>query len=417
MNIITQYFNFASGEMLPVNIESDDHYIDATVNIKDLMWRINHSLTASLFRIFILYPDETIKEEIPRDKIKAGGTYNENYQNGQRRSLSFTIYNQGGEYTPDINKLWAGTKLRFDVGIKISEHTTYWFQKGIFVITNTTPVLSPNAREVQITAKDKFGMFEDNTGKLESTYEIKYGNNIKQILNSILFKDLGNGFVFDPKPMLYQSTLEDNITQVTISKNAGDTLGAILLELATQLSAEIFYNGNGNLVVTPISDVTYDADKPLLCNYNTLDGEINGLSFNLDYNTIINKIIVMGASNETGTHIAEAVNDDSQSPLCYQRIGLRTGNIINDPNIYSTPLAQERADYELRQQLILKSSVSATVRLNPFLEVNNLISITDTFFELSRERFLLQSISFSLDNSNQMNITFSNLKNLPFIVS
>lgn len=417
MNIITQYFNFASGEMLPVTIETSDHYIDATVDIQDLIWRINHSLTTPLFRIFILYPDETIKEEIPRNMIKSGGTYNENYQNGQRRSLSFTVYNQGGDYTPDINQLWAGTKLRFDVGIKISEYTTYWFQKGIFIITNTTPILSPNAREVQVTAKDKFGMFEDNTGKLESTYEIKYGNNIKNILSSILLRDLGNGFVFDPKPMLYHSSLEKNITQVTISKNAGDTLASILLELATQLSAEIFYNGNGNLVITPISDVTLDADKPLLCNYNTAEGEINGLSFNLDYNSIINKVIVIGASNETGTHIAEAVNNDSKSPLCSQRVGIRTGNIINDPNIYSTPLAQERADYELRQQLILKSSTSASVRLNPFLEVNNLISITDTFFELSRERFLLQSISFSLDNSNQMNITFSNLKNLPFIVS
>lgn len=417
MNIITQYFNFASGEMLPVTIETSDHYIDATVDIQDLIWRINHSLTTPLFRIFILYPDETIKEEIPRNMIKSGGTYNENYQNGQRRSLSFTVYNQGGDYTPDINQLWAGTKLRFDVGIKISEHTTYWFQKGIFIITNTTPILSPNAREVQITAKDKFGMFEDNTGKLESTYEIKYGNNIKNILSSILLRDLGNGFVFDPKPMLYHSSLEKSITQVTISKNAGDTLASILLELATQLSAEIFYNGNGNLVITPISDVTLDADKPLLCNYNTAEGEINGLSFNLDYNSIINKVIVIGASNETGTHIAEAINNDSKSPLCSQRVGIRTGNIINDPNIYSTPLAQERADYELRQQLILKSSTNAIVRLNPFLEVNNLISITDTFFELSRERFLLQSISFSLDNSNQMNITFSNLKNLPFIVS
>ena len=113
-------------------------------------------------------------------------------------------------------------------------------------------------------------------------------------------------------------------------------------------------------------------------------------------------------------YTATAVNDDSTSPLCYQRIGYRTGQIVNDSNITSQDLADDRSKYELRKQLILKSSVNVSISFNPLLSVNNLIEITDEFFGLDHERFLLQGISCSLDYSGSMSITVSNVRNLPF---
>ena len=52
-------------------------------------------------------------------------------------------------------------------------------------------------------------------------------------------------------------------------------------------------------------------------------------------------------------------------------------------------LAKERAEYELRQRLILTSSVNLTIMCNPFLSVNNLITISDEFYGLNREKFLI----------------------------
>lgn len=75
--------------------------------------------------------------------------------------------------------------------------------------------------------------------------------------------------------------------------------------------------------------------------------------------------------------------------MCWQRIGYRTGEIITDTNIYSMQLAKERAEYELRQRLILTSSVNLTIMCNPFLSVNNLITISDEFYGLNREKFLI----------------------------
>ena len=78
-------------------------------------------------------------------------------------------------------------------------------------------------------------------------------------------------------------------------------------------------------------------------------------------------------------------------------------------------LAQERADYELRKKLIIGSSVSISTFFNPILDVNSVVGVTDKFFGFEQERFLIQSISYSLDYSPSMNITVSNLNNFAFL--
>ncbi len=412
MSKVTQYMSLASGELLPFTVDSGGSYLDQESDIENIIKEINNNLISPMFRIFVLYPDETVNYEIPNSIIKNGGSYEENYQDGQRRSLSFTLYNYDGEYNPDINHLWAGTRLRLDLGMKMSSGDTVWVRKGIYIITNVTPSLTTSGREVKVSAGDKFSLFEDATGKLETSYTIDVGEDIESIINSILLTEMGNGYVLDSQKLLYNSAFKGKKTQASISKSAGDTFGSILLELGTQLSAEVFYNASGNLVYVPTEDVTMDVNKPLIYEFETAKGDINQLDFALNYNSIVNRVIVIGSSNDGGTYQAVAINSDSKSPLCYQRIGYRTGNIINDSNITSNILAQERAEYELRQQLIIKTTSSANVLFNPFLEVNNLIAISDEFFDLNRERFLIQSVSCSLDDSGVTSISFSNLNNI-----
>ena len=52
--------------------------------------------------------------------------------------------------------------------------------------------------------------------------------------------------------------------------------------------------------------------------------------------------------------------------------------------------------------------------LNPLIEVNNLIEITDSFYGIENEKFLVQSISFSRDYGGEMSISSSNINNLSF---
>ena len=416
INAYTQNVLLSSGDTVPVTIESQDYQDLSKVNILHLMDRMRNNYTFPRWRIYVLFFDESINYEIPNEDIKLGGSFNENYQDGQRKSFSFSLYNESGKYSPNINMFWANTRLRLDMGLEMSTGETIWFQAGVFVVSSAQDSLSTSEKTVQITAKDKFSIFEDKTGTIETTYEIPEGVEIEEVINSILLRDMGDGNPFDSKPIIYSSLFKGKKTQATITKSAGESYGSILLELATQLSAEIFYNSQGNLTLVPTDETSLDVNKALLYDFVDEKGELSGLDFTFDMSSIVNRIIVIGSSVKGQVVSAIASNDDASSPLCYQRIGYRTGSVINDSNITTEVLAQERARYELRKQLILKSSTTINIIFNPLLSVNNLIAITSDYFGLNHEKFLIQSISCSLDYSGTMSVTISNIKNLPSVI-
>lgn len=416
MGMTSKVLNLSSGENISYYVDTVSIYDPNTLDVNHILNWIKNNYSYPRWKIYVLYPDETVRYEIPIEDIQSGGSFSENYQDGQRRSLSFSLYNEDGKYSPNINMFWANTRLRLDRGIQMSDGTVFWAQSGIFVVTQAQNSLSVGQKTVQITAKDKFSVFEEKTGTLDSSYEVPAGSDIQQVMQTILLTDMGDGYPLDGRPMVYNSLLAGKKTQVSIVKSAGETLGSILLELATQLSAEIFYNAQGMLTVVPVDEVTQDIDKKVILNCVESDGDFNQLDFSFDMSSVVNRVIVTGASVGSTTVTAVAVNEDPGSPLCYQRIGYRTGSVINDSNITTQVLAQERAQYELRKQLILQTSATINVLFNPLLSVNNLVTISSEFFDLAHERFLIQSISCPLDYSGVMSITISNIKNLPTVM-
>ena len=412
---IIKTVGLASGDVLSLSVMNGDTYLDSNVSIAELNELINSPILRPRYRIFLLHPDETIDYQIPdEDILLSGSSYSEQYQNGQRRSLSFTLHNSDKKYTPSINTLWAESEFALDLGIEKDDGSIVWKRSGIYVASSLTPSESVDSQTVSVQTGDKFSIFEGKAGTLETSYEIPVGTDIEGAIRGILLSAKGNGYPFDSKPIIYHSGFKGKKTQAKISKSAGETLGSILLELANQLSAEMFYNANGNLTILPTQETTLDIDKPVICYLNDENGDFSGLSFGLQMSNIVNRVVVIGATVNGKVYTATAVNDDSASPLCYQRIGYRTGQIVNDSNITSQDLADDRSKYELRKQLILKSSVSVNISFNPLLSVNNLIEITDEFFGLDHERFLLQGVSCGLDYSGSMSITVSNVRNLPF---
>lgn len=368
------------------------------------------------FRFHILNEDETIKDDIPEEDIISGGSYNENYQNGQRRSVSISLYNYSGKYTPSINGLWAGVKIGFDMGLEI-DGGEVWFKKGIYTITSISPTHEPGTTNVSLELSDKFSILEGAIGTLETSYVIPIDSEVQNVINDLLGLHSGNGSVIDSKPIIYNSAFKGAKIQAEISKEAGSTIGEIITDIATQLNAEVFYDTEGHLTFVPINDVVGDKDKPIIYHFYDENGDIFNNNLSFDLSSVINRVIVIGSTVNGNVITATAVNDDVGSPLCYQRIGYRTASPINDSNITTEILAQDRADYELRQQLILKSSGSVNVRYNPLLSVNNLITITDSFYNFQQSKFLLQGVSCPIDYDGSMSVTVSNLQNFSFLTS
>lgn len=189
--------------------------------------------------------------------------------------MSFTVYNEDGQYTPNINQFWVGTKLRLDMGLSLPSGNSVWFQKGIFVITSAAPSKVPGAHEVNISASDKYCLFEQGRGVLGTTYTVPVNTDIYGLISSILFTDGGNGYLLDSTPFLFNRALETKKTQAEITKSAGDNLASILSDIALQINAEIFYNSTGQLVFAPIPEVTADINKPILYHYETVKGDLS----------------------------------------------------------------------------------------------------------------------------------------------
>ena len=362
------------------------------------------------FRLFVLNPDETINYEIPEeDIIINSGNFTENYQNGQRKSVNINLINVDGKYTPSINTIWVHDRFRFDIGLEF-DGQVYWFPRGIYILGNPSADHQNSDKQVSLTLVDKFAVLEGKAGTLEATYEIPVDSDIEQAIMGILTLDNGSGYPIDLKPIIYDRAFKGLKMPYTLSKDAGSTLGEMLLEIGTILNAEVYYNSQGNLCFININETTLDVQKASLWDYSDEDRDYGGATANYDFENAVNEVHVVGDNINNEIFSAMAKNENPVSPLCIQRIGRRI-EYINDSNIYSDDLAQQRANYELRKFGILKTTMNIQVSFNPLLFVNNLVTITDKYYNLTRERFLIQSISYTIGNESQMTVSCSNIVN------
>ena len=391
------------GEVLRL-VDSSD------VNMSCLTKILKRPQYQARYRLFVLNPDETIDYEIPQDDIIINsGTFTENYQNGQRKSVNISLINIDGKYTPGINTIWVHNKFRFDIGLEF-DGQVYWFPRGVYILGNPSASHQDSDKQVSLTLVDKFALLEGKAGTLEATYEIPVDSDIKKAIMGILTLDNGSGYPIDLKPIIYDRAFEGMKMPYTLSKDAGSTLGEMLLEIGTILNAEVYYNSQGNLCFININETTLDTQKATLWDYSDEDIDYFNSSANYDFENAINEVQIVGDNINNEIFSAMSQNTNPASPLCIQRIGRRI-EYINDSNIYSDDLAQQRADYELRKYGILKTTMSINVSFNPLLFVNNLINITDGYYGLKREKFLIQSISYTIGNECQMTISCSNIVN------
>lgn len=365
------------------------------------------------WRICTLNSDDSIREEIPLHDIASGGSYSENYQDGQRRTLSFSLYNETGKYTPGVNGVWITTRVSLDMGVLMPDGGLAWFRRGVYVVNQPSISHSSDRDTVQISAGDKWSLFSGALGALESTYEIPVGSPIPDVVRDILLVDRESGEPLDSTPPSIHPALMGKTTQATITMNAGQTYADLLLELATQASAEIFYNSVGSLTMVPLSETSLDNGKASQWDFD--EGQVQSLDFSFSAQEVFNRVIVIGSTSNGQYHRAEASNDDPSSPTSVGRIGVRTASIINDANITTDYLAEERAQYELRKILLLRTPVSLNVPVNPFVMSNGVVTVSSPALSMSRERFVVQSVSYPLDYSGVMSLSVASVWNLPFL--
>lgn len=378
-----------------------------------------------IVRLSVLYPDETTDYIIPLDHIVQDSVqYNEKYTSGQKRDLSFKLinikeplyntqkntYENIYKYIPNVNGLWYGTKIKYEQGIRY-QGDEYYFSKGIYIIDDFDLQHNTSARDITYQCTDKFGLFEGSTGILNDGYEIPVDTPIEDVVDDLLNLSNTDGYVNDMKICILDSKYYGFKTQYTIRVDAGGTISDIIEQLATQLSAEYYYNATGHLVFYPIDESMNDINKPVIWTYD--ENQMEGLRFT-GGKDIVNVVKVIGNNIDGKIYSATSKNTNLNSPINIYYIKERNMSPISTANIWSDEVAQEFADFNLRQKSILTLQQTCTVPYNPILMVNNIVEIENNDLNIQRSRYLVTSISYT-SGSATMSIDVANITNLPVI--
>lgn len=370
-------------------------------------------------RVSVLYPDETVNYIIPNNHIVQDGIqYTENYVNGSRRTLQLKIVNTSVikdsnieyPYMPNVNGLWFGTKIKYEQGIEYNG-LEYYFPKGIYTVNNFDLQHNFSARDITYQCVDKFWLFEGTVGILNDGYEIPVGTPCDDVFRDILNMSNSDGYVNDLKHCIIDSKYINWKTQATIRVDAGGTIADIIDQIATQMSAEYYYNTVGNLFIYPNNESMNDVSKPIVWSYDEQD--TSGLRY-ASQDDIVNVVKVTGNNVDGKIYTATAKNTTLSSPINIYRVKERKMPPITSPNIVSDEMAKEFADFNLRRKTILSTKQTLELLYNPLLFVNNVIEITNKDLKMHRDKYIINSITRTSGGA-MMQVDVSNLSNLPSI--
>lgn len=382
--------------------------------LKQLERIIERPFIKPRYKVCVLNPDETVAYEIPETDIPIDGIdYTEEYQNGQRKNISLKLINSSGRYTPGLSTLWINTRFSLDIGIELSSGEILWFPKGVYIMGNVTLTHENSERIVNVQLLDKFAIFEGKTGTLEVAYEVETGSNIKDAVTGILNFSMGNGYILDYKEVIFDPSFISSVTQSSIRCESGDNLGTVISELATQISAEYYYNNVGNLCFYPINETVNDDAKPIIWTYTKIGRELHNLELSYQNENIVNCIKVVGDNvDNDGIYSAIVKNENPTSPICVQEVGMRWEQPYTSANVWSDSLANDLARYYLRKASFVSVEFSCNVSYNPLLTVNNICEVENIELGMKRDKLLLTSISFN-SSDGLMSVKFCNTTDLP----
>ena len=391
-----------------------------------------------------LNPDESSNFEFTNALYSIDVDLSVNYTNGSRRSCTLTLNNDRKAFPIDFDNIWIGQKFKLWMGIYLDEETPYYFPQGVFYITNPSDAYNPNTRTITINGVDKW-CYLDGTlyGRLSGTYQTNIDVDLyaatRELLKLSRFEDDFSATnnkeeMVDPTLPLLSPAFKNKTSElVTIDKETGEkitttkyvwecpytaiverggTLADVLLEYATILCANIYYDVNGRLVLEPMIDTAEDitdTNKEILWHYTIDEKTFLGLTQNHDFEKIHNDFIVLGNIVNGYQFKGRVQNRNLLSDTCVRKIGLRTREPYEDNQYYSDEQCIELAKYYAKTDTIMQKSGNISSVTLYHLDVNKLVAVSTPNNNMSKELFLITGFSLSASGEMTLNISSVNI--------
>ena len=376
------------------------------------------------------------KEIIQDISAEGGGTISATFQNGVQKSVSLNIFDPTGDFIPNPNDrmVWIGQKFKVYLGLRVNKYNFplktlnedyslkkikaidnfYWFSKGVYIINSVSASHEGANKQVQISGVDKFGYFTSDTGYCEmiGDFVIPRGTTIEDAIYSMLQQEIGNGYIIDSMTPIIDPYYINTRIPIELSKGGGSFMGDIITELATTFRADVYYDNDGHFCFKRSMLGDENMKAPVVWNFTDLDGEY--LNSNLSYNftDVINTVYVVG-DNPNGRIAPTAFrqNTNAASPTNVKKLGARS-KLFTSSVIQTVREAEDYADYMLEYLCKLQQSISFTSTYMPHLDVNQAFTLTDKFYHVEQQTFLMQSITYPL-GLGTLSISAVNIEALP----
>jgi hypothetical protein len=345
------------------------------------------------------------------------GQINVNYQQGCQRSCSLSLADLGKEFLPSENSVfWYNKKFKLYLGIQHSD-TVFWWSQGVFVISGA----NAEGNIINIEGVDKFALFDGTTGLSMNDLDtiVLEKKNIRDLISNTIISDMGNGKPIDPI-LPHIDVFYNNVkTSNKIVLNNGSYMGELFTQLATDYSADVYYDRNGHFTFTNLYTDNRCMGYKLLApqwhyDFNNSDYCTPNISY--DYSGC-NSVMVITNSSEFKNVSYTSYNHSPKSPIRVDAVGKRWMPIeeleyVTCSESDMEDICRQHGEYLLMKQAMMGASITFNSPIIPHLDVNQTVSITDENFKLDGDLYIIQSLSIPL-GSGEMSVTACNITYLP----
>lgn len=389
------------------NIGSRYSYDNYKKIIKD-----SHSIIC--IGVYFLNSDETIEKDI--SEFVSSINLSMSYKQGETRNGNIKLINHKNEWNPSpVNGgIWQGKKIRIDIGF-YNDGVLIWNNMGIYVIK--TPTYTESDKTLTIELHDKFSLLDGSIGgKTMYTYKINVGTTIETAIINTLKEDRGNGDWIDVAQPLFFTELQNTKTPYTLTKPPNSTYGDLITDLCNMISCDVYYNEYGNLIIEDGLDNVEEKNKPVLWEFEDGDMTCSAANIDVNFSDVVNWVTVVGQIANGTQYKATVKNEDPNSQSNIYMM-LPKPLYIEDKNIVGNSLCEARARWELKKQRQIGVQLNFKSIFIPHLIPNTMVTYTNKDYGWYKERFLINSISYSLSSENPypiMNLSLANVNEVIF---
>lgn len=359
-------------------------------------------------KIELLRPDESVREEITALITDTSGSLSVKRNNGVRRGCNFQIINLDNKFIPNPDNFYIHQMFMLHLGLEMPDGTDFFLPQGVYVLDNPSVSSVFSESLISINGVDKFSLMNgDLGGEIGFVYIININTDVSQAIKSVL--ELSG----DTKPPIIDTSLIGLKTPYTMTYQPSDTLGKIIVDLAQLYACSCFYNEIGQLEVTKDID---DDIKSSLWDFSTYQFVYQGGTNQFNWSEMYNACRVVG-SNINGVDVSyKTQNLNLLSPTSIPNLnGFERIFFYQTDTISNVQQCIDLSEYILKRKTAVQNSVQINSLAMFHLDVDGIITLTDSKLGLSKERFLINDFSLQLGNSGTLSINTIKSKEIPFI--